>query len=122
MYSNQFLDHFQNPRNTGELPAATHVVVVENPVCGDVLKLYVQLEDERPTAVTYQARGCPATIAAGSALTEWLIGHPVSQWNTLDAAQIERQLGGLPQASRHAAQLAVDAVRALLRQQRARPA
>src|SRR5258708_14444627 len=74
VYSETFLDHFQNPRNVGELPAPAITVEVSNPVCGDILRLSAQFQDGVVTAVAYKARGCTASIAAGSAGTELICG------------------------------------------------
>ena len=113
MYSEQLLDHFQNPRNAGELAPPAVKVRVENPVCGDILELWARMEDGRIAEVRYRTRGCTASIAAGSALTELLRGRPAGQGVT--PAEVEAALGGLPAASRHAAALAADAAQALAR-------
>lgn len=110
-----FLDHFRHPRNAGELADATVTVIVENPACGDVMKLAARIESDCATAVRFQVRGCAASIAAGSVLTELLLSRPLPHWHQIDTQQIDIALGGLPMASRHAAELCVDAVRALLR-------
>ena len=86
---------------------------VENPVCGDILRLSA-LTVEDHVRVSFRAKGCVASMAAGSALTEWLRTHPVAEWKNLDASAIEAELGELPVHSKHAAALCVDAVRALL--------
>ena len=111
MYSETLLDHFQNPRNSGELPPPAVKIRVENPVCGDILELWAQVKDGRIAEVRFRTRGCTASIAAGSALTELLAGRKVT--DPPAAAAIERALGGLPVESRHAAVLAADAARAL---------
>jgi nitrogen fixation NifU-like protein len=113
MYSERLLDHFQNPRNTGELPPPADSVEAMNPACGDVLKLYVLWREGKAVEVRYQVRGCTASIAAGSALTEWMLGKSRSEVAAVQAADIERALDGLPAASRHAAALCVDAARTL---------
>lgn len=115
MHSERLLDHFQNPRNAGELPSATLLIEVENPACGDRMRLSARVEDGVIREVRYQVRGCTASIAAGSALTEWLTGRPVAEAATLQAAAIEEALGGLIAESRHAAVLCVDAARELAR-------
>ena len=114
MYSGRLLDHFQNPRNAGELPAPAVTVEVSNPACGDILRLSVRFEDGRVAAVRYKTRGCTASIAAGSALTEWVLGKTRAELAALTPAVLEQALDGLPAASHHAAVLAADAVRALL--------
>lgn len=113
MYSARLLDHFQNPRNAGVLPAPALEVRVENPVCGDILMLAARVENGRIVAVRYKARGCTASIAAGSALTELLQGAAVDSLSAIGAAVVEAALDGLPNESKHVARLAEDGVRAL---------
>ncbi len=113
MYSERLLDHFRNPRNSGELENANMRVEVENPACGDVLRLSARIEDGRVAEARFKVRGCTASIAAGSALTECIAGKSREELERLSAFDIESALDGLPQASRHAAALAMDAVRAL---------
>jgi len=114
MYSARLLDHFQNPRNVGELPPPAVTVEVSNPVCGDILRLSVQFRDGRVAEARYKTRGCTASIAAGSALTVLLSGMTPLQLAALLPADIENAVGGLSSESKHAALLAIDAVRALL--------
>ena len=113
MYSPEFLDHFQNPRNVGDLEQPTFVVAVENPVCGDRLRLSVQVDEGVITQVRYKMRGCAASIAAGSALSEWLEGKDKSQLKMFDTGIIEVALGGLANESKHVALLCCDGVKAL---------
>ena len=115
MYSPRLLDHFQNPRNVGELPPPAVAVDAVNPACGDMLRLAARFEDGRIAEVRYKTRGCTASIAAGSALTELLLGRTRAEAGQLKAADIEAALGGLIPESKHAAVLCVDAVRALLK-------
>jgi len=115
MYSERLLDHFQNPRNVGELPAPAVTVEVSNPACGDILRLSVRFEGETAVEARYKVRGCTASIAAGSALTEWVVGKTRGQMHSLRPAVIEEAVGGLAAESQHAAILAVDGVRQLLR-------
>ncbi len=115
MYSERLLDHFQHPRNTGELAAPARTVEVTNPACGDILRLSVRFEGEAVAEARYQVRGCTASIAAGSALTEWLRGRTRAELAALEASAIEAALDGLPAASKHAAALCVDAVRAIIK-------
>lgn len=118
MYSERLLDHFRNPRNTGELESPSVTVEVTNPACGDVMRLSIRLEAGVVQDVRYRVRGCTASIAAGSALTEWLAGKTIEESAALSPAMIEDAVGGLPPSSRHAAVLCVDAVRAVLKAKR----
>jgi nitrogen fixation NifU-like protein len=116
MYSLQLLDHFQNPRNAGDLPDADAAVELENPVCGDVIRLSLKLRDDRITEIRFKAKGCVPAMACGSALTEMVLGRTADQARRLTREELTRAVGGVPQASGHAVQLALDALSALLRQ------
>ncbi len=108
-YSPQVLDHFHHPRHAGAIPGATAIVEVTNPVCGDVLKLWVVVRGGSIRDVGFQAAGCVPAVACGSWLAEWLEGKEAGQLPPLSAAEIGSSLGGLPPASTHAAALAVAA-------------
>jgi nitrogen fixation NifU-like protein len=114
MYSELLLQHFRNPRNVGDLDPPALTVEVTNPACGDILRLAARFESDVVTAVRYRIRGCTASIAAGSALTEWMTGKSRAELRTLRAAEIEQAVGGLQPESKHAAVLCVDGVKALL--------
>jgi len=115
MYSARLLDHFQNPRNVGELPPPAVTVSVSNPACGDILRLSVEFREGRVAEARYKTRGCTASIAAGSALTELLIGKTAAEIAALRPEDVEDAVGGLSAESKHAAQLALDAARAVVR-------
>ena len=115
MHSPELLDHFRNPRNVGDLPVPAVRAEVSNPACGDTLRLSVRWEDGRIAEVGYRTRGCTASIAAGSALTELLAGRTAAEALAISTDDIDRSLGGLPAESKHAAVLCRDAVRALVR-------
>lgn len=115
MFSETLLDHFQNPRNAGELPGATAIVAVNNPVCGDVLRLAAVVENGVLREVRFLCRGCTASIACASLLTEMIKGREVRELANFSAPAIAEAIGGLPEATFHAAQLASDALQALLR-------
>jgi nitrogen fixation NifU-like protein len=116
MYSSQLLDHFQNPRNAGDLPGADATVEVENPVCGDLLRLSLKLASGRISSIRFKARGCVPAIACGSALTEMAIGKTPDDARRITREELTNSVGGLPQASSHAAQLALDALSSALAQ------
>jgi len=109
-YSAQVLDHFQNPRNAGEIVGADGAAEIENPVCGDVLRLTLKISAGRIEAARFKARGCTAAIACGSAVTELMVGKTVSEARRLRREDVEAAVGGLQPGSAHAAQLAVEAV------------
>jgi nitrogen fixation NifU-like protein len=114
MYSAQLLDHFQNPRNAGELPDADATAEIENPACGDVLRLSLKTSAGRIIQAQFKAKGCVAAIACGSALTELVVGKTPNEAEDLRREDVIAAVGGLPQASTHAAQLALDALSATL--------
>ena len=116
MYSAQLLDHFQNPRNVGEISDADATAEIENPACGDVLRLTLKANEGRISEARFKAKGCVASIACGSALTELIVGKTASEAYTLRRDNVSTAVGGLPQASTHAAQLAIDALSAALSQ------
>ena len=114
-YSQQVLDHFEHPRNVGELSGADAEVRVENPVCGDIMNLWVKLAGDRIEEVKYRTRGCVASIAAGSCLTEMIKVKSLTEARKIKREQLVEALGGLPNASSHASYLAMDVLAAILK-------
>jgi nitrogen fixation NifU-like protein len=114
MYSAQLLDHFQNPRNVGDVLDADVVVEIENPACGDLLRLSLRMESGRIIEIRFKARGCVASMACASALTEMLAGKTIDEAKGIQPEMLITRVGGLPQASTHAAQLALDGLSAAL--------
>ena len=114
-YSEQVLEHFENPRNVGDLASADAAVRLEHPVCGDIMSLAVKLTDGRIGEVRFRTRGCVASIAAGSCLTEMIAGKSLAEAGALKREQLVEALGGLPNASIHATHLAMDALAQVLR-------
>jgi len=114
MFSEAVLDHFRNPRNAGELPDATAKVEVSNPVCGDILKLAARVAAGRIEVVRFLCRGCTTSIACASLLTEQLRDRALPEACDITAESLSDALGGLPPATFHGAQLAADALAALL--------
>jgi len=113
-YSETVLEHFQNPRNVGDLPDADAEVRLEHPVCGDIMKLAVKLAGGRIAQVRFRTQGCVASIAAGSCLTQMLSGKSLAEAAALRREQLLDALGGLPSASAHASHLAMDALAQVL--------
>jgi nitrogen fixation protein NifU and related proteins len=113
-YSSQVLDHFEHPRNVGDLANADAEVRLEHPVCGDIMTLAVKLSDGRIGEVRFRTRGCVAAIAAGSCLTEMIQGKSLAEAKTFKREQLLDALGGLPNASVHATHLAMDALAQVL--------
>lgn len=115
MYSAELLDYFQNPRNAGEVVAAEASAQLENPACGDVLKLTLKLEGQRIADIRFLAKGCVPAMACGSAITELAKGKTVDAARQLSREELIAKVGGLPEASGHASHLAIDTLRALLK-------
>jgi nitrogen fixation protein NifU and related proteins len=116
MYSAQILDHFQNPRNAGDLPDEDAAVEIENPVCGDVLRLSLKIASGRISSIRFKAKGCVPAIACGSALTEMALDKTPEEARRITREELTTFVGGLPPASTHAAQLSLDALSSALAQ------
>jgi len=114
MYPDRLLEHFQNPRNVGELPPPAITVEVSNPACGDILRLSVRFKDGAVVESRDKVRGCTASIAAGSALTEWIAGKTVAELAAFRPAIVDEAVGGLRAESKHAAVLCADGVKRIL--------
>ncbi len=114
-YPPEVLDHFEHPRNAGELASANVRVSVDNPVCGDILELAAIITEARIVEIRFKAKGCVASMAAGSAIAERLRGLTTAEVSEITRTQIVGALGGLSPESMHASYLAQDAVRALLK-------
>jgi nitrogen fixation NifU-like protein len=118
VYSPQLLDHFEHPRNAGVLDSPDAVAQLENPVCGDVLALSAHFTDGRIGEIRFKAKGCVPVMACGSALTMLALGRTPAEAAEINEEAVIAVLGGLPQASGHAAHLAIDALTLLLRKAR----
>ena len=114
MFNDAVLAHFRNPHNSGDLPSASSIVEVTNPVCGDILRLSVRVDNGIISAARFKTQGCVAAIASSSVLTDMLIGKSLLEAGKITAEQISDALGGLPPATFHAAHLCADAVEAIL--------
>jgi nitrogen fixation NifU-like protein len=115
MYSSQILDHFQHPRNTGEVAHPDASAQIENPACGDVLKLTVRVNAGRIEEIRFLAQGCVSAMACASLLTELVKGKTIAEARQLRREELVRALGGLPQASAHASHLAMDTLAAVIK-------
>lgn len=111
LYSDKVMDHFLHPRNMGELPEANGVATVGNKVCGDVMKMYLKIEEEKIKEVKFQTLGCGAAIATSSMATEMIKGKPVADALELTNQAIIEALDGLPPAKVHCSVLAAEAVK-----------
>ena len=118
MYSPQLLDHFEHPRNPGDVENADAAVEVSNPACGDVVRFSFRVVDGRISEIRFRAQGCVPAMACCSALTELAGGKTLEQASEIRREDIVAAVGGLPEASGHASHLAVDALGRLLRAHR----
>jgi len=116
MYSPQVLDHFQNPRNAGEITNPDASVQLENPACGDILKLTLRVTDGQIAEIRFLAKGCVPAMACGSLLTELVQGRTLKEARKLRREELVQAIGGVPEASSHASHLAMDALAAVLKQ------
>jgi nitrogen fixation protein NifU and related proteins len=114
VYSAQVLDHFEHPRNAGEIADADASAEIENPACGDVLRLTIKMNGDRISDLRFKAKGCVPAIACASAMTELVRGKNIREARSLRRDVLVEALGSLPPASTHAAQLALDALSAAL--------
>jgi nitrogen fixation NifU-like protein len=114
MYAPELIDHFEHPRNAGELADATARRRIENPACGDVLELALKLAGDRIEDLRFRARGCVPVMACASAITELAKGKSVTQARAITRQDVIRAVGSVPPASGHAADLAVEALQAVL--------
>lgn len=114
-YSEKLLDYFENPRCAGEIPDAHAVAEVSNPICGDVMKLWVKVGNGRIQDAKFKTQGCSAAIATSSYATEMLIGMDIADARRITKEQIAEALGGLPAAKIHCSVLASDAIKQVLK-------
>ncbi|MCX5808572.1 MAG: Fe-S cluster assembly scaffold protein NifU [Proteobacteria bacterium] len=113
-YSDKVMDHFMNPRNMGEIEDADGVGEVGNPACGDVMKLFLKIENDRIVDVKFKTFGCGAAIASSSMTTELIKGKTIDEALKLSNQAVAEALGGLPPAKEHCSVLAEDALKAAL--------
>ncbi|TCL69368.1 nitrogen fixation NifU-like protein [Hydrogenispora ethanolica] len=110
MYTDKVMDHFQNPRNVGEIENANGVGEVGNAVCGDIMKIYLQVEDNRIVDVKFKTFGCGAAIATSSMVTEMVKGKTLEEALEITNQAVAEALDGLPPQKMHCSNLAADAL------------
>jgi nitrogen fixation NifU-like protein len=115
VYSAELLDHFQNPRNPGEVQAPDSIAKMENPVCGDVLELTLKLEGNHIADIRFRAKGCVPAMACGSAITELAKGRTIDEARQISRQELLQSVGGVPEASSHASHLALESLSVLLK-------
>lgn len=110
MYSDKVLDHFMNPRHVGVIEDADGVGILGDPECGDYIKVYLKIADERITDIRFQISGCPAAVACGSAMAEMACGLTVDEAEEITDLDILAYLGGLPEGKDHCSNLGAGAL------------
>ncbi len=114
MYSEKVMDHFSNPRNVGELADANAIGQVGNPKCGDIMKIYMKIEDEVIKDVSFKTFGCGAAIATSSMATELVKGKTIEQALALTNKVVAEALDGLPPAKLHCSVLAEEGIKSAI--------
>jgi nitrogen fixation NifU-like protein len=114
MYSEKVMDHFQNPRNVGEIENADGVGTEGNPTCGDLMTIYIKVEDNIITDVKFKTFGCGAAIATSSMITEMAVGKTIEEALKITRNDVAEELEGLPPIKMHCSNLAADALRAAI--------
>ena len=113
-YSDKVMDHFMNPRNVGEIPDADGIGNVGNPVCGDIMRMYIKVKDNVITDVKFKTFGCGAAIATSSMATELIKGKTIEEALDLTNKAVAEALGGLPAIKMHCSVLAEEAVQSAI--------
>lgn len=116
MYSSKVLEQFQNMRHVGDLPDADAYVQVDNPGCGDMLRVSLKVRAGHISDVRFRARGCVAAVACGAQMAEMIYRKTIAEAKAIKGEEIIEALGGLPSTSVHASHLAVEALTRALRQ------
>jgi len=110
MYSEKVFEHFQNPRNVGELESPDGTGQVGNPVCGDMMKITIKVEDGKVADIRFKTLGCAAAIATSSITTEMAKGRPLEEAIKITRQKVAEELGGLPPHKLHCSNLAAEAL------------
>ena len=113
-YSEQVMDHFRNPRNVGEIKDADGVGKVGNPVCGDIMELYIKVKDNIIEDVKFKTFGCGAAIATSSMVTEMVKGKTIDEALKISNKAVADALGGLPAIKMHCSVLAEEALKSAI--------
>ncbi|MGD0159714.1 MAG: Fe-S cluster assembly scaffold protein NifU [Candidatus Bathyarchaeia archaeon] len=114
MYTEKVMEHFKNPRNVGEIPDADGVGTVGNPVCGDLMTIYIKVKDNRLVDIKFKTFGCGSAIATSSMITELAKGKTLEEGLKISRANVADELGGLPPVKMHCSNLAADALHAAI--------
>ena len=114
-YSDKVMDHFMNPRNVGDMPDASGVGTVGNPVCGDVMKMFLKIENDVIVDAKFKTFGCGAAVASSSMVTEMVKGKTIEEALKISNRAVAQALGGLPPIKMHCSVLAEEALRSALK-------
>ena len=114
MYTDKVLDHFTNPRNVGTIEDPDGYGKVGSPVCGDLMEVYLKVEDGRIADIKFRTFGCGAAIASSSIASEMVMGQPLQVARALTDERVAEELGGLPEAKMHCSNLAASAIHAAI--------
>lgn len=114
MYSERVMEHFRNPRNMGEIPDADGIGTVGNPVCGDMMTIYIKVKDHRIANIKFKTYGCGAAIATSSMTTELAKGKTLEEAMKISRGDVADALDGLPPVKMHCSNLAADALHAAI--------
>lgn len=114
MYSEKVMDHFMNPRNVGEMENPDAIGEVGNPTCGDLMKMYLRIEDNIIKDIKFQTFGCGAAIATSSMMTELAMGKTLDEALEITRDDVAESLDGLPPVKMHCSNLSADALRAAI--------
>jgi nitrogen fixation NifU-like protein len=114
MYTEKVMEHFRNPRNMGDMPDADGVGTVGNPVCGDLMTIFIKVKDNKIADVKFKTFGCGAAIATSSMITELAKGKTLEEATKISRGDVAESLGGLPPVKMHCSNLAADGLRAAI--------
>ncbi|MCX6777867.1 MAG: Fe-S cluster assembly scaffold protein NifU [Candidatus Micrarchaeota archaeon] len=120
MYTEKVMDHFMHPRNMGEISDADGVGRVGNPICGDVMYVYIKVKDDRLADIKFKTMGCASAIATSSIITEMARGKTLDEALKITRDDVAKELGGLPPIKMHCSNLAADALKKAIEDYRSR--
>lgn len=121
-YSEKVMDHFLHPRNVGEIPDADGIGNVGNPVCGDIMRLYIKVGDGKITDIKFKTFGCGAAISTSSMVTEMVKGKTIAEALSVTNKAVAEALGGLPAVKMHCSVLAEEALKSAIEDYRKKQA
>jgi len=111
MYSKTLMSHFRKPHNMGQIKNADGIGEVGNPVCGDIMRIYIKVKDDKISQIKFETLGCPAAIGTSSMITDLAKGKALTQALKITNEDVAKSLGGLPSVKMHCSNLAADALK-----------